>query len=193
MKRYSIIALLLLVFAFQAFSQKKDTKVIQFHGYAITADSLIGIPSVQIRNRGRTAESDAYGFFGFDACEGDTVHFTSRDYLPIVYIIPIKLKSDQYSLVQPMTRVTDYLSPTYIFPTKDTIKLSGLYCPRAPKSELELANEKHERERILSGGKSYYDKSVPQNIINPGAWAQFIEDWKSGNFKKSSKAINSKK
>ena len=190
MKKHSIIALLLLVFVFPAFSQKKDIKVIWFLGYALTADSLIGIPKVHItiRDRGRVAEGGPDGYFSFPAVEGDTLILSATDYLSVVYLVPFDLESERYSLLQPMATTADYLSPTYIFPRQKEEKFTNFYCPRIPKSDSTLAKEKLKRN--LTNTKFYYRYEMPQNISNPTCWAQFLQAYENGDFKKSNRVKN---
>ncbi len=211
MKRYNLIALLLLVFAFQAFSQKKDIKVIQFSGYVLTADSLIGIPfaHVTIMNRGRVAEAGPDGYFSFAAVESDTLYFTSVGFKPAVYIIPTKLEGDKYSVVQPMTRSVNYLPTTYIFPWRREDFHEVFMETHPPETDLERAKRNLDRERLAAAGaklepdgpsaaaqslrassaaRYYYGQTAPQNIFNPLAWANFIQAWKNGDFKKKEKS-----
>jgi hypothetical protein len=205
-KRYSTIALLLLAFATQVFSQKKDIKIVQFSGYVLTADSLIGIPFVHITtmNRGRVALAGPDGYFSFAAAEGDTLFFTSVGFRPVVYIVPSKLEGDKYSVIQPMTRSTDYLPTTYIFPWKRENFHEVFMETHPPETDLERAKRNLDREHLIalgakmdpdgreassqslrssSAAKYYYGQVAPQNIFNPLAWAQFIQAWKNGDFK----------
>ena len=77
MKKLSLAILLLLAVYAQPFAQKAD-RLIQFSGYALTADSLMGVPfaHITIVNRGRVATAGPDGFFSFAARESDTLYFT---------------------------------------------------------------------------------------------------------------------
>lgn len=188
-----------------AFGQKKDQKVIQFSGYALTADSLMGVPfaHITIMNRGRVATAGPDGFFSFAALEGDTLYFTSVGFKPSVYIIPTKLETDKISVVQLMAKSEVYLRETWIFPWKDFRQAFLDYRP--PVDKLERAKRNLERERLAALGEKleydgqeaaensimqqsatryYYGQTPPQNIFNPLAWAEFIKAWKRGDFKK---------
>ena len=182
-------------------------KVIQFSGYVLTADSLIGVPfaHITIMNRGRVAEAGPDGYFSFAAVEGDTLYFTSVGFKPAVYILPTKLENDQYSVIQPMTRDAKYLPTTYIFPWRREDFHEVFMETHPPMTDLERAKENLSRERLAAAGyklepdgpssaaqaqrnssaaKYYYGQVAPQNIFNPLAWAQFIQAWKNGDFKK---------
>ena len=210
-KKYSAITILLLLFTLQVFSQKKSVKVIQFSGYALTADSLIGVPFVHITilNRGRVAEAGPDGFFSFAAVEGDTLYFTSVGFKPAVYIVPTKMEGDKYSVIQPMTRDTKFLPTTYIFPWRREDFHEVFMETHPPMTDMERAKENLNRERLAalgakmepdgreaaaqtqrnsSAAKYYYGQVAPQNIFNPLAWAQFIQAWKNGDFKKKDKS-----
>jgi hypothetical protein len=206
-KRYSVIAILLLAFAFQASSQTKGVKIVQFSGYVLTADSLIGVPfaHITVMNRGRVAEAGPDGFFSFAAVEGDTLFFTSVGFKPAVYIVPTKLEGDKYSVIQPMTRDAKFLPTTYIFPWRREDFREIFINTHPPETLMEIARKNLDREtlrtlsnktapdgpeqaaqlqRSSSAAKYYYGQVAPQNIFNPLAWAQFIQAWKNGDFKK---------
>ena len=191
----------------QAMSQKKDVKVIQFSGYVLTADSLMGVPfaHVTILNRGRLATAGPDGYFSFAALEGDTLYFTSVSFKPSVYILPTKLESDKFSIIQLMTKSTIYLNPTYIFPWRREDFHEVFLETHPPETDLERAKKNLAREtlaalgakiepdgteasqqslRTSSAARYYYGQTAPQNIFNPLAWAQFIQAWKNGDFKK---------
>ena len=206
-KKYSAIGFLLIAFTLQVFSQRKDVKVIQFSGYVLTADSLMGVPfaHVTIMNRGRLATAGPDGYFSFAAMEGDTLYFTSVSFKPSVYIIPSKMESDKFSIIQLMTKSTIYLNPTYIFPWRREDFREVFLETHPPETDLDRAKKNLDRERLAAAGaklepdgqeasqqslrassanKYYYGQTAPQNIFNPLAWAQFIQAWKNGDFKK---------
>lgn len=183
-------------------------KLIQFSGYALTADSLMGVPfaHITIMNRGRVATAGPDGFFSFAAHEGDTLYFTSVGYKPSVYIIPKVLNSDKYSVIQLMAKTEYYLRETIIYPWGDRNGFKQAFIElRLPDDDLQRARKNMERERLaelgekleFDGGEAtdrylratsaktyFYGQAPPQNIMNPLAWAEFIRAWKRGDFKK---------
>jgi hypothetical protein len=210
-KKIVIIISLALSFGLYVSAQQKLGKIIQFSGYALTSDSLMGIPFVHvtIMNRGRVATAGPDGFFSFPAVEGDTLYFTSVGYRPEVYIVPTGLNNDKYSVVQLMSRSENYLHPAVIFPWKDFHQAFMDYRP--PEDNLERAKRNLDRERLAELGKklepdgrevaqrdlqeravnnTYYGQTAPQNIFNPLAWADFIQAWKSGAFKQGAGGNN---
>jgi hypothetical protein len=193
-----------------AFAQKVD-RLIQFSGYALTADSLIGVPfaHITIMNRGRVATAGPDGFFSFAAREGDTLYFTSVGFTPVQYIIPAKLEQDKFSVIQMMTKNDYNLPVTIIYPWggRDNFPLAFMEL-RLPDDDLQRAKKNMDRERLAQlgerleqdGGEAsslalrntsaktyYYGQTAPQNIFNPLAWAEFIRAWKRGDFKKKDK------
>ena len=206
MKKYKAIVLLLLAVTLHAFGQRKDVKVIQFSGYVLTADSLMGVPfaHVTVLNRGRLATAGPDGYFSFATAEGDTLYFTCVGYKPSVYIIPSKLETEKFSIVQLMTRNNVYLPNTYIFPWSRENFHEVFLETHPPETDLERAKKNLDRETLRAAGAKlepdgteaaqqslrnrsaqtyYYGQVAPQNIFNPLAWAQFIQAWKNGDFK----------
>src|ERR1043166_5538602 len=98
----------------RGFAQQAD-RLIQFSGYALTSDSLMGVPftHITILNRGRVATAGPDGFFSFAAREGDTLYFTCIGFSPSKYIIPEKLQTDKFSVIQMMVK-NDIFGPTTI-------------------------------------------------------------------------------
>jgi hypothetical protein len=202
------IILLFLSAAICSFSQKKADELIQFSGYAFTADSLMGVPfaHITILNRGRVATAGPDGFFSFAAHAGDTLVFTSVGFTPVMYVIPEKLESNKFSVIQIMTKTDIYLPNTIIYPWGSREQFPQAFKDlRLPDDDLQRAKRNMDRERLaelgerleMDGGEAtnlalrnasaktyYYRQAPPQNIFNPLAWAEFIRAWKRGDFKK---------
>lgn len=182
-----------------------DTVLIQFSGFVLTADSLMGVPfaHITVLNRGRVATAGPDGFFSFAAHRGDTLYFTSVGYKPSVYVIPRNMPGDKYSVIQLMTSTDYYIREAIIYPWSD-FRQAFLEL-RLPDDDLDRARRNLERERLAELGekldidgaeasknyirsnsaKTYYFRQAPQqNLFNPLAWAEFIKAWKRGDFKK---------
>lgn len=199
---------LLLALSVSLFAQKTEDKLIQFSGYALTADSLMGVPfaHITILNAGRVATAGPDGFFSFAAHEGDTLYFTSIGYKPGVYIIPRNLPTEKFSVIQMMTRTDYYLPTTVIYPWGDRKNFEQYFVDlRLPDDDLERARKNMDRERLAELGERleydgneyadrslrassartyYYGQTPPQSVFNPLAWAEFIKAWKRGDFVK---------
>jgi hypothetical protein len=200
--------LLLLIPALICNAQSNEGKVIQFSGYALTADSLMGVPYVHITilNHGRVATAGPDGYFSFAADQGDTLYFTSVGFKPSVYVIPTNLTTNKYSVIQLMSKSEIYLRETIIFPWGDRDGFRQAFLDlKLPTDDLERARKNMERERLaelgeklepdgreatqtymrnVSANKYYYKQAPSQNVLNPLAWAEFIRAWKNGDFKK---------
>ena len=211
MKKPGFIGLLIIAALTMAFGQQATTpapdRLIQFSGFALTADSLMGVPftHVTIINRGRVATAGPDGFFSFAAHEGDTLYFTSIGYAPSMYIIPAKLQTDKISVIQMMTPDVVWGPKTIIYPFNRENFHEIFMSYRPPDDDLKRAQRNMDRERLAElgekleqdGGEAtsialrntsartyYYGQTPPQNIFNPLAWAEFIRAWKRGDFKK---------
>ncbi len=210
MKRFllfSIIIVFLLPLPVAAQFEKLKDSVIQLNGVVMTADSLMGIPSVTIKVQGRNqgTYSNEQGVFSIVVLKGDRLEFTSIGYKAKVIEIPRSLEGNQHSMIQLMVKDTVYLPATIIRPRptreqfdRDFVKVD------IPDDQYEIARKNTEegKRRILarslpSDGREvgnimlrnnanryyYYGQAPPQNIFNPFAWNEFIKSWKRGDFK----------
>lgn len=192
-----------------ALSQEKP--LIQFSGYVMTPDSLMGVAyaHITILNRGRVATAGSDGFFSFVAREGDTCFFTCIGFKPAIFVIPQDLGTQKFSIVQLLSRTEYYFRGTTIYPwgSRDHFR-EAFIKQKVSTDELERAMKNLEREKMLeiaenlekdgieasklnlqtrAAANYYYKQAPPQNILNPLAWAQFIRAWKRGEFKKKEK------
>jgi len=186
--------------------------LVQFSGVVVTADSLKPLPFVNviIRNTWRGTVSDYFGFFSFVARMNDTIEFSCLGYKKSTYIIPDTLTSNRYSLIQMMQSDTIVLRETIIYPwpTKEQFKEAFMNL-RIPDDDLERArknlaqadmqvlyenmpmdgsmNFRNQMQQQQS--KLYYagGQVPPNNLLNPIAWAKFIEAWQNGDFKRKEK------
>lgn len=183
--------------------------LVQFSGIIVTADSLKPVPFVNIIDKStrRGTTSDYFGFFSFVAQEGDTIIFSSIGYKKATVIIPDSLTEERYSLIQLMQGDTIVLAPAHIFPwpskpefEKAFLNLELPVDPMMARAErnMLLADMKEAALTMNNDGnmafrqtmqreytKMYYAGQVPtSNLLNPIAWAQFVQAWKRGDFKK---------
>lgn len=171
----------------------------------MTADSLKGIPAVSIVVKGRGTITNDQGVFSIVVLKGDKVEFTSIGYKPKVIEIPKNLEGNQYSVLQLLVNDTVYLPMTIIKPrpTREQFERDFVNT-KIPDDNLEIArkNNSDATRRILArtlprdGGEAanyalkqnaqkYYSagQTPPIGLLNPLAWAQFIQAWKRGDFK----------
>ncbi len=203
-------AILLFLFTQSARAQFETSRdsVVQLYGIVMTADSLVGIPAVSIMVKGqnRGTITNAQGVFSIVVLKGDQVEFTHVTYKPKTISIPRNLDGNQYSVVQLMIIDTVYLPATIIKPRPTPEQFARDFANvKVPDDDIEIArkNTSAAKRRVLlqttpaDGGEAttmqfkkianqavYRGQQPPQNIFNPAAWAEFIQAWKRGDFKK---------
>ena len=189
-------------------AQNTERRLVQFSGFVMSADSMMGIPFVHIGIKGthRMGTAGADGFFSFAATEGDTLIFTSIGFKPATYYIPHNVENNKLSVIQLMLKA-EYSLPTIpIYPWGDREGFKRAFRElRLPKDMIERAEDNTNRQLLAALGESlpidggeatnrylqtqaaryyYYGQGAPQNIFNPLAWAEFIRAIKRGDFKK---------
>ena len=188
-------------------AQEKKDDLVQFSGIIVTGDSLQPVPFVNILIQGsrRGTTSDYFGYFSLVAKPNDTLVFSCIGFKHNRYIVPDSLSTNRYSLIQVLITDTFLLSETYVYPwpTKDQFKMAFMNL-NIPDDDLERAKnnlqliEMHERFKNtgMDGSQNfknfmqeqtsrlyYAGQYPPTNLLNPIAWAKFIEAWKNGELK----------
>lgn len=213
MKAAIIILFVSLLLVLKAGAQLRDD-LVQFSGVVVTADSLRPIPftNIAVGKSGRGTTSDYWGFFSIVVRKNEFVSFSAVGFKPGFFRIPDTLSENRYSLIQVMTSDTIMLTETVIYPwpSKEQFRHAFLTL-RIPDDDIEIArkNLAYLEMRDIRGGnydparygytsgqsyrnymntqaeKLYYNGQVmPNNLLNPFAWAKFIQAWKRGDFKK---------
>jgi len=208
-KKSTYILLFFLFFPFllkAQLSQFKDS-IIQISGITMTADSLRAVPAVSILVRGqhRGTISNSQGVFSIVAFKGDTLTFSAVGFKRKDFKIPQNLPGNNYSMIQLLVDDTTYLPVTIIkpYPTREEFE-KAFVSSDIPDDEYELARKNTEEARMRALSRYippdareatnmymnkqaqslyYAGQQAPQNILNPLAWAQFIQAWKRGDFK----------
>jgi hypothetical protein len=173
----------------------------------MTSDSLKAIPAVSIvvKNRNQGTYSSDQGVFSIVVLKGDEIEFTSVGYKPINVKITDTFHGNQYSVILLMVNDAQYLPATIIKarPTREQFERDFVNTP-VPDDDIEIARQNNSaaKRAILSRSipanageaastylrqsaqKYYYQgQTPPQNILNPLAWADFIQAWKRGDFR----------
>ena len=189
------------------FETMRDS-VVQLYGIVMTADSLVGIPAVNITVKGqnRGTMTNNQGVFSIVVLKGDVVEFTHVSYKPKLVTIPLELKGNQQSMVQLMVEDTVYLPATIIRqrPTPQQFERDFVNTT-VPDDDIEIARQNNNaaKRRMLmqstpsdGGGATalqmrqaaqqatYRGQIPPMNIFNPAAWSEFIQSWKRGDYKR---------
>ena len=207
-KNLKILLFLVVGIISHSFAQENQKKVIQFSGYVLTPDTLMGIPfvTIQINNSSRGTITNREGFFSFAASVGDTVNFRSIGFENSYYYIPTSLQTNKYSIVKLLSTDTYYIDTVtvYPWPSKEMFKQAFLSL-EMEENDVDRALKNLEREYLKELGENmamdasenanyylrseaqkyyYAGQAPPQNIFNVFAWAQFIEAWKRGDFRR---------
>lgn len=193
---------------FSSFSQVSNDDLIQFSGIAVTRDSLSPVPfaTILVKNTSRGTTSDFYGYFSFVAQPNDTLVFSSVGFRPSEFVVPENLEGNRYSLIHSMIRDTIELDLVNIYPwpTPEQFKEAFLALD-IPDDDLEIARKNLNPDLLAAkadvmpmGGSLnfkwqnqqrsnqlyYAGQYRPNNLLNPVAWAKFIEAWRRGDFKR---------
>lgn len=191
--------------------EKYYAGLVQFSGAVVTGDSLHPVSFAHIidHNTGFGTISDYYGYFSFVANKGDTITFSAVGFKKARFIIPDTIHSNRYTMFQVMTSDTVYLAETVIYPwpTKEQFKEAFLAL-EIPDDDYEIARKNLEKYDLyvraqampMDGSmnyRNYIDQTVsklyyagqtqPISLLNPFAWAQFIQAWQDGKFKRKDK------
>ena len=186
-----------------------ETKVVQVSGLVVTGDSLSPLPYCTVyraRDR-RGTMTDVRGFFSLPALEGDTLEFSSVGYVTQQAVIPGGSEMGRINLVQPMGRDTVNMTDAFVYPwpTKERFKNEFLALG-LPNAGLDPAWEAgmdpmDMYDRLMEVGRDgqststevlaaqavqagYAGQYPAVNLLNPVAWAKFLQALKSGDLKR---------
>ncbi len=189
-------------------SAQTDNELVQFTGVVVTGDWLQAFPYsiVMIKNTSRGTFSDYYGFFSFVARKNDTIEFSCIGFQRAFFVIPDTLTDNRYSIVQMLNPDTVKLPTATVmpFPTKEefarifvemsvpddnmqraarnldpqTLAEIAEFEPQDPGITFKTAMQYQQTKLYTSG------QYLSNQLLNPVAWASFIDAWKKGAFKK---------
>ncbi len=192
-------------------SQILSDDLIQFSGVVVTRDSLspVSFATILVKNTNRGTTSDYYGYFSFVAQKGDTLIFSSIGFRDSEYYVPDSLIGNRYSLIHNMTNDTVELETVNIYPWPTPQQFKDAFLAlNIPDDDLEIARKNLSPKLLAEQAKAmpmdgslnfkwqnqqranqlYYAGQLRTNnlanLLNPFAWAQFIEAWKRGDFKR---------
>ena len=181
-------------------------KYIQISGVVLD-DSLQPLPFVSIMLKGTRSGtvSDFYGFFTVVAKAGDEMQFFSINHKSKSYNLSDTLTGRHYSIIQILTKDTIQLAAVNVFPwpSKEQFKRAILNLDLSD-TDIERAYKNMDNEDVrasIKGGsmdaaanyrfmmqqqytKLYQAGQYPSiSLLNPVAWAQFIDAWRKGKLK----------
>ena len=198
----------LIFFSLKGQAQTRRDSVVQFYGVVMSADSLRGLDatSVIVEGTGRGTITNSQGVFSIAALKGDKIRFSSTGFKDKTLTIPDTLKSNQYYVIQLMVNDTAWLPSTILKPRPTRSQFERDFVNTdVPADALEIArrnNDEATRKALMltlpvdgteamntqirqQAQRYYYSGQLqPQNIFNPVAWAEFIQAWKRGDFKR---------
>ena len=186
-----------------------SAQVVQVSGLVVTGDSLSPLPYCTVfRSRDRRGTmTDARGFFSLPALTGDTLEFSSVGYVSQQAVIPEGGELARVNLVQPMGRDTVTMNDAFVYPwpsrerfRQDFLALGlpnqGLDpawdSPMDPMDVYDRLSEVGRDGQSTSSNAlaaqaqqaGYAGQAPPVNLLNPVAWAQFLQALKSGDLRR---------
>jgi len=195
--------------AVTAMAQKDGKRpLVQFSGVVVTGDSLLPVPFVSIGTMGsfRGTVSDVFGYFSFVAQVGDTLGFAAVGFKRDYFVVPDTIRETKYSMIHVLNPDTILLDPVMVtpWPSKEqfaeaflNLRLSEDDYQRALKqlSSAEMIQRmenmpsdpglSQQMTAAMANTRLYQQGGMPTiSLLNPIAWAQFMQAWRSGKFKK---------
>ena len=189
-------------------AQEEDANLIQFSGVVVTMDSLSPVPfaTIMVQNTSRGTVSDYYGYFSFVAQANDTLIFSSVGFKDSDFVVPDDLEGNRYSLIHSMLQDTVELDEVEIYPWPTPAQFKEAFLALdLPDDDIEIMRRNLSADLMaekaaampMNGSLNFKFENQqranqlyfagqyrPNNLLNPIAWAQFIQAWKRGDFKK---------
>ena len=185
-----------------------DDRLVQFTGVVVTGDSLRPVPftNILIKDSYRGTMSDIHGYFSFVAQKGDTVLFSAVGFQRSSFAIPDSISENKVSMIHVMFTDTVTLKELQVYPWPSREQFAEAFLDLrldddsyrnaiSNLSDAELLQrlenlpadsyQSFQYQMALDQTRLYYSGGTPPiNIFNPIAWAQFIQAWQNGDFKK---------
>ena len=190
-------------------AQKSQPRpLVQFSGVVVTGDSLLPVPFVSIVTMGsfRGTVSDVFGYFSFVAQVGDTLGFAAVGFKRDFFVVPDSIHDTKYSMIHVLHPDTVQLDPVMVTPWPSKEQFAQAFLDlRLSEDDYQIAlrhlNNAEAIQRMenmpsdpglsqqmntaLANTRLYQQGGMPTiSLLNPIAWAQFMQAWRSGKFKK---------
>lgn len=186
-------------------AQDKEKKIIQMSGLVVAGDSLYGIPGVTVfvPNTSRGATTNSVGYFSMVVLAGDSVSFRTLGFKKRWYVVPDS--ASNISVVVELEEDTLILPEVVLwpYPTETDFKDAFLALDMGSAHEDNMNNNLN--PRVLEMMLIHSDASASMNhkyfmhnqitrienrrflptisLLNPFAWAKFIDQVKGGGLK----------
>ncbi len=189
-------------------AQEGEPKLIQLSGVVISSDSLEEMPFAGVYDQTikRGTIADNYGFFSIVVQPGDTISFRYYGFKPSAFIVPDTLTDNRYSIIHTMIKDTFEIDEVVIYPWPSREAFAAAFIEMNPYEDALLRAQKQLSGQSLatlalnvSGDASLsYSYAVNQqntkiytigqspvnNLLNPFAWASFLQKWRKGELKR---------
>lgn len=206
MKQLKIIFALFLLTSLKTFAQ--DDKLIQLSGVVVSADSLREMPYASVFDKSvkRGTIADVYGFFSLVVHKGDTIAFRYLGHKTGFYVVPDTLVDNRYSIIHMLEVDTIELEEVNIYPWPSREAFAQAFIEMNPYDDDMLRAQKllsgKSLEALASGVSTdaslSYGNAINQqntriytmgqspvnNLMNPFAWASFLQKWRAGDLKR---------
>ncbi|OGX89524.1 carboxypeptidase-like regulatory domain-containing protein [Hymenobacter coccineus] len=209
----AVLAVFLLLLAAPGAQAQGKRKVIQFTGIVASGDSLLGVPgaTVYVPKAGRGTATNIYGYFSMAVLAGDSIVIRSLGYANEVVKIPADYQRTSYSVVVSLREDATVLPEVRVFPYATEREFKAAFLAMAIPSEsrtpgADALNEQTMRRIFntlpMSSTAAYRQtmglqqqnyqarmglgQSLQANnpLTNPFSWLKFVQQVKSGEFKK---------
>jgi hypothetical protein len=205
--KIGLIVLVLLLQTF-VFGQTQNDRLVQLSGVVISSDSLQEMPYAAIYNRSvkRGTIADMYGFFSLVVQPGDTLLFRYVGHKPSSYIVPDTLKDDRYSIIHMMELDSAAFNEVIIYPWPSKEAFAQAFIEMNPYDDALLRAQRQLSGQNLAAlaSKVSSDASISygnvtnqqntrlytmgqspvNNLMNPFAWASFLQKWRAGELRR---------
>ena len=187
-----------------ALRAQDEKSVIQFTGVVMESDSLQVIPGVHVYvpKSGRGTTTNPYGFFSMPVIEGDSIIFTAVGFKRTFFIVPEHDPSTSLKVLVTLLEDVTFLDEVEVFPfpTEEMFK-HAIVTMQLPYNRESANLQAWLNATYMKGGSAYFaaspatnqrylqdrqilefqNKFGPQqnNLLNPWAWASFINSLKS--------------
>ncbi|MFT4660150.1 MAG: hypothetical protein ACI8XB_000408 [Patiriisocius sp.] len=201
-KIWTFLFALALISTGSVYSQEK---LVQFSGIIVTGDSLMPVPyaKVIIKESRRGTIADYFGYFSIVVAEGDSLEFASVGFNTSSFVVPDSLNDTRYSYIQILSQSVTELEEVTVtpWPSREAFREAFLNLP--PPDDVLNAKDNLAPSQLLvmlettdSDGYANYKTNTnsfhnelyyagqapPINLLNPMAWAEFIQAWRDGKY-----------
>ncbi|HRP52653.1 MAG TPA: hypothetical protein PLI97_04010 [Fluviicola sp.] len=189
-------------------AQQETKRLVQLSGVIVSSDSLQELSYTAVYNKTvkRGTIADIYGFFSMVVQPGDTILFKYYAFKPSSYIVPDTLSEDRYSIIHMMDPDTIQLQEVIIYPWPSKEAFAQAFVEMNPYDDALLRAQKQLSGKSLASiasmvssdaSLSYGNTTMQQNtrlytmgqspvnnLLNPFAWASFVQKWRKGELKR---------